>query len=123
MTANGDETVRVEFEPPKTCRKVKASYWLEGRGEPDIQLPVSLTTLECEDTPDGTVVSAADVPRWLAEKSGLVTDMPLSHEVVASEEMTREDWYLLGLTIAMVVSGADDPVWNARKLADRLLEE
>ena len=122
-----DETVYVEFEPPRKVAERKKSYWLSAvgtEGEADIQLPVRKASLNCEDTPDGEIVVGAWIPRYIAEDRGLVPSQENDDE---RDEMTPRDWYTLGMAMALVMCGRStnlsDEMWEAKKLAAKLLNE
>lgn len=116
------EPVRVAFDPPRQCKQHGKSWILTCDGEQDVFLPQSQTSLEM----DGDAVAAVTVPKFIAEDRGLVVvDVSLEEHNNNTEGMTREDWFTLGITMAMLIRG-DDPsaaVWEAGKVVRKLLEE
>jgi hypothetical protein len=113
------ETVRVEFDPPRHCKEVSKAWIVTVEGQPDLALPKSRTQLER----DGDSVTAVTVPRWLAEKEELTEPTTCFLEEETGDVMTRDDWFLLGLTMAFVIRGEPMPLWEAGKLIQRLREE
>ncbi len=112
-----DETVRVEFDPPRQCEEVGKALKLTAEGEGDVWLPTATTTLEW----DGGIVVAATIPRFIALDRGLiVVDCP--QEENNDNSMTRDDWFLLGIAMALVIRGEPniDVAREARKLARKL---
>lgn len=118
------EMVTVEFNPPRKCRSVKESWLLTADGEPDLFLPRSKTT---RSTPDGNLVFSVTVPFYVANDPdrdwGSVT-LDLPQEDDTSSSMTRHDWFRLGATMALIISGASlrDAAWEAGKVVDKLEE-
>ncbi len=114
-----DETVRVEFDPPRECAETPKSWRLWGAGVETIALPKShVQLLERE----GEMVVAVIMSAWLAEKEGLASSassLPRKED----DEMTRDDWWLLGLSMAFVFRGERDPVFEAGKLMRKLRGE
>ena len=111
-----DETVRVEFDPPRQCEEVGKALKLTAEGERDLFLPTAMTQLEW----DGGTVVAAVIPKFIAVKEGLVATSFLKED----DKMTRNEWYLLGMAMALASAGetANHNIpCEARKLAKRLL--
>lgn len=118
-----DEQVRVEFDPPHQCRETEKAWCMAVGGGETVLLPKSQAELQWE----GAEVKAVILPRWLAEKRGLVAADCLqetdSHqEQQTTDSMSRDDWLRLGLTMALLIRGEDnnDAVREARHLARRL---
>lgn len=116
--------VRHEFSPPRHCEEYRKSWKLTADGESVVFLPQSTTTLERNDE---DLVVAATVPRYVAEERGFVVDDGHSEsqprETAVPDTMSREDWYVLFLTCALLVRG-DQPrnaEWEAKKIAAKLL--
>ncbi len=112
------DTVRVEFDPPRTCQETEKAWLLSAEGQECLILPKSQTN---ELVRDGETVRAAIVSCWLAEKEGLASTSSFQEE--ESETMTRDDWWLLGLSMAFVFRGERDPVFQAGKLMRKLRGE
>ena len=117
MAARND-TVRVEFDPPRTYQETEKAWLLSAEGEECLALPKSQTE---ELVRDGDNVVAAIVSRWLAEKEGLASSSSFQEE--ENETMSRDDWWLLGLTMAFVFRGERDPLYEAGKLMKKLRGE
>ena len=119
-----DETVRVEFDPPRTCQETEKAWLLSAGGEECLILPKSQTN---ELVRDGETVQAAIVSRWLAEKEGFIVSSTSSFQGEEKEDdsMTRDDWVMLGLTMACVIRGDtnSDAVWNVGVLMRKLRGE
>ena len=115
------ETVRVEFNPPRSVRTVKKSYFMTADGCEKLQLPVKDTDIEWAETPDGQTAIGATIPRWLAEDRGLVEAVQAESDVV--QPMSRHDWMLLGTTMALLIRGYEtrDAVWEAEKVVERMM--
>lgn len=125
------ETVRVEFDPPRQCEQVGKAWKLSAEGEDDLWLPTAETR---ELVQEGETVVAATIPQWLAVKEKLVDDNGESYrdavwdgpsflgEEERNDKMTRDDCFLLGMTMAVVIRGESyrDAVWEGRRLARRL---
>jgi len=113
------ESVR---EPPRKCESFGKAFKLTADGQEDVWLPVSKTELEVTGEAE-ELVTAATMPRFIAEDRGLIEDAHSPVETTTSETMTRDDWFLLGLTMAMVIRGEDDPVWEAKKIVRKMMNE
>lgn len=115
--------MRVELNPPRTARTVGASYILEAEGVEDLQLPIKETDFESTDTPDGPRVEWIVIPRWLAEDRGLVQPEKETTEQV--EQMSRHDWFTAAAITGLIASGwgQNDIVWQARKIADKAVQQ
>jgi len=116
------ESVRVEFEPPRKCESFGKAFKLTADGQEDVWLPVSKTELEVTGEAEELVI-AATIPRYIAEDRGLLKDAHSPVENSPAETMSRDDWFLLGLTMAKVICGDVSPVWEAKKLVIQLLNE
>ena len=115
------DTVRVEFDPPRTYQETEKAWLLSAEGEECLILPKSQTE---ELVRDGDNVVAAIVSRWLAEKEGLACSASsFSFQEEENETMSRDDWWLLGLTMAFVFRGERDPLYEAGKLMKKLRGE
>lgn len=116
-----NETVTINFDPPRTVKQVRRSYILEADHQPELMLPIELTTLHTIQTPDGERVESVTIPRFIALDRGLVDEAIPAAE---TDSMSRYDWFLLGMTMAMVISGKSesDALWDAKKMADKLME-
>lgn len=114
------DTVRVEFDPPRQCEEHGKSWCLSADGEATVYLPKSQTQLERKDT---ETVRAATIPQWLAINEGLAEDDRPSFLGEEEVKMTRDDWFLLGLTMAFVIRGEPKPLWEAGKLIRKLRED
>jgi hypothetical protein len=115
-----DENIRIPFNPPRQCKEAGKTWKLSAEGEDDLFLPITLTQREF----DGNEVVAAVIPQWLAVKEGLVEDDEPSLQGEEDDKMTRDDWYMLGLAMALVSRGeceTHEVAWEARKLAQKLL--
>ncbi len=112
-----EETVRVEFDPPRHVEEVGKALKLTAEGEDDLWLPTATTLLEYV----GGTVEAATVPRFIAEDRGLIVVDRLQEEN-DDDSMTRDDWFVLGMAMALVIRGESnlDVAWEARKLARKL---
>ena len=109
--------VTIQLVPPRKVETHKASYRLTAEGLPMLDVPSKLTTLTCDDANE---VTAIEIPLWLAEDRGLAAG-PEREEFVVEEDqerMTRDDWFLLGTTMAMLIRGTEprNAVWEAMKL-------
>lgn len=107
-----DAMVTVGFSPARSMTESTGAYTLSG----GVVLPKSKVELELDD--HGKAITAT-MPEWLARDRGL-TGMPSG---VRDTEMTREDWFLLGLTMALLSAGhaMRDATWEARKLVRELI--
>ena len=105
-----DPYVTVPFNAARAVRESGKVFILD---EENLVLPKSQVTLHRDG--DDRAVSAT-MPRWLAEKKGLVDteDQP--------EDMTRHDWFLLGATMALLIRGDPEStaVWEGNKVAASL---
>ena len=113
--------VTIQLDPPRKVETHKASYRLTHDGCLDIIFPSKLTTLTCDDNNE---VTAIEIPLWLAEDRGLAAG-PEREEFVVEEDqekMTRDDWFLLGTTMAMLIRGTEPrkAVWEAMKIVDSI---
>ncbi len=114
----GNETVRVEFDPPKTCQETEKSWQLSAEGQECLSLPKSYTQ---ELIYDGDKVVAAIVSRWLAENEGLASSTSsFQGEEREDDKMSRDDWYCLGFTMAFVIRGEREPLREAGILMRKL---
>ena len=114
-----DETVRIEFDPPRQCKEVGKAFRVSGEGVDEMFLPTAMTQLEWE----GGKVMAVTIPQWLAVREGLVEDDEPSFLREEDDTMTRDDWFLLGMAMALASAGetANHNIpCEARKLARRL---
>jgi hypothetical protein len=82
-------------------------------------LPVSLTELRTEATPDGEVVVSVVIPEFIAVDRGLVES---DNDDDDGRKMTRDDWFLLGTAVALLIRGEtlDEALWQAGKVAEKL---
>lgn len=116
------ENVRVEFDPPRECVKHGKAWRLTAGDDVDF-VPRQCTHLVERQ---GNVVTAVLMPADIAEEKGWEwTTTDTFQEEVGSDQMTRNDWYLLVIAAAMVIHGDDSRNihHNARKLARRLQGE
>ena len=113
-----DETVRVEFNPPRHVEEVGKALKLTADGEDTIWLPMTVTTLHRKDEK----AVAATMPSYIAEDRELVI-ADCFQEEQTHDKMSRNDCFLLGMAMALVSRG-ETPNHNipceARKLARRL---
>lgn len=118
---------RAEFNPPRRCEDTEKAWKLTASGTKPLHLPKSHTYALHRDPSNESLVVAATVSLWLAEKEGFVAndDHQEKSFVVESrkDEMSREDWFTLGAWMAVLFRGEELPVFEARKLARKLLEE
>ena len=122
------DSVRVEFDPPRNCEETEKAWALKAVGSEPLFLPKSQTYQLHRNPSDESQVVAATVSRYIAEKESLVDNDDHYQEktiVVESrkDEMSREDWFTLGAWLAVLFRGDELPVFEARKLAARLLEK
>ena len=110
-----EDYVHVDFAPPRPFRRVGKTYVLTD-GTNVLRLPISKTTLVL----DGERATGAKMPRFIAEDRGLTVTASEKHN-----DMTRQDWFLLGITMAMLIRGdtTREATWNARKVVTTLLDE
>lgn len=117
--------VTIQFKPAREFRQVKKSYWINTDGDENLQLPVAETELITEKTPDGVMATGATIPRFIAEDRGLI-EAPVGEMIPEDESfsMTRYDWFMLGVTMAMIIRGdsVSDVVWEAGKIVYKLEE-
>lgn len=120
-----DSMVTVHFDPPRRCRQVKNSWLITADGEPDLFLPRLQTAMRAmTDSEDS--VGTVSVPEYIARDrdfGSATTDIvPQRHEMPGS--MTRQDWFLLGITMAMLIRGDSvrDAIWEAEKTVARMEE-
>lgn len=115
------DTVTVRFERLRHCEQRKKSYWLTADGEDELQLPVELTTLSTVETPDGLMVDAVTVPEWIAVDRGLVDCETRRDDTRCEPQMSRQDWFTLGLTMAFLIRGETEleAGWKASKMAEK----
>ena len=104
-----------------TVKEAGSSFFLEKADGETTQLPLSQTTL----TKCGIKLTGVTVPRWLAEKEGMIEPTSIPSKKEEDEQMTRYDWFLLGTTMAMLgrqsYTADRETVWDARKVADQLI--
>lgn len=109
-----NDDVYLLLDEPAVPREAASSVFVMVGGR-EVQLPQKLTRLDAGQ--DG-MTQGVYIPRWLAEKEGLVQNE-------AQDTMSRDDWFLLGCTMAMLIRGepTHHAAWEGKKLAKQLLEE
>lgn len=120
-------TVTIEFSPPRDYRSVKESWLITAEGEPDLFLPRSKTMMS---SPDGDLVHSVTVPGYVASDpernwgSAMVPGEDILPQV-DSPSMSRYDWFMLGITMAMIIRGEGlrNVVWEAEKIVGKLKGE
>ena len=119
-----NDFVEIRFNPPRAFREVKKSYFLLADGEEELQLPIASTALTTEDSPDGKVVVAAWIPRFIAEDRGLAGTASPVQGNAPGDTMGRCDWFLLGATMACVIRDGvgTESEWEAKIMARKLME-
>ena len=115
------QNVTVKFDPPRTVLDRGARYNF-GEG---LWLPTSKVKLQSNEV--GKVV-AAEMPEWLARDRGLI-----GHLTETAPTMSREDCFLLGITMAMLIRDKADgrtqvqrdhtAVFDAKCVVRKMLEE
>lgn len=106
-------TVTVEFKPPRKVVEYMESYSFEGR---PLILPKSQTGIQ--RNVEGRAVKVT-MPEWLARDRGLTGRVEEDND----STMTREDWFLLGATMAFLIRGEsiNEAVWGARKAVAKMV--
>ena len=120
------DSVKVPFDPPRNCEETVEAWKLTADGSERLFLPKTETYQLHRNPSDESQVVAATVSGYIAEKRGLVDDDDQEKSNVVEsrkDEMSREDWFALAAWRAVLFRGDELPVFEARKLARRLLEE
>ena len=115
-----DELVTVTFDPVRECRISGNSYILSAEGHEDVVLPVKVF---CGNVP-GKEVKTIDIPKWLAVNEGLVEED--EQHLPPEPVVDRHDWFLGCAIVGLLSRPVDDVaglVWEARKIADKAVNE
>lgn len=110
-----EDKVFISLPQDEPVKETANAYCFAG----GLLLPMSRTTIKFE----GGKVLGAEIPRWLADERGL---KHTPTETPDDDSMSRYDWFLLGSTMAYLATDKLsylDCVWEARKVADKLMKE
>lgn len=129
------EYVRVEFDPPRQCNASGKAWRLwDTEGGQVEYIPMAVSTLGYNEN---GLVAYVDMPQDVAERKGLSYDGGHSgsrpKETVVPDGMTRQDWFTLGMAMALVISGkprdehsqrmVSDAIWAANERVERVFRE
>lgn len=129
--------VRVPFDPPRQCNESGKAWrlWDGTEGGQVEYIPKAVSTLGYDDN---GLVAYVDMPQDVAERKGLSYDGGHSgsrpKETVVPDGMSRQDWFTLGMAMALVIAGkkpddehnkrlVSDAVWVAHERVGRVLRE
>lgn len=121
-----DETVTIDFDPPRVVFVTDKQYRLIASGEEPLYLPISvMDKVLPKPWEHGETVTAAVIPRWLAEKEELV-DPTVERDTTPEEPLegiTRHDLFMAASMVGLLAGGytMNDVVWEARKLAEKAM--
>ena len=116
------ELVTVTLDPPRLVSSTESAWWLSAADCETTRLPKMYVHVELAD---GKTIDTVTIPRWLAEDRGLLpVEEHADNQSSEHEPITRHDWYAGLAMLGMLMRGSNTSSipWDARKLADRMLE-
>ena len=119
-----DDLVTVTFDPVRECHRVDKVYIFTAEGHDDVVLPVKVFG----GNVPGKEVKTISIPKWLAVNEGLVEED--EQHLPPEPVVDRHDWFLGCAIVGLLARfGRDDNidvsvlVWDARKIADKVLDD